>query len=115
MSVALVPPEVRRTVPAPLTWMVDVLAAALALRIAEPMSSRSDAPTAVKFTLAPEFAIAGLPPLVDGARRSRLVHVDALATTWEAWDVHDGTRLLVVAELDAERRGRCQYWCHPQH
>jgi hypothetical protein len=33
--------------------------------------------------------------VVDGARRSRLVHVDALATTWEAWDVQDGTRLLV--------------------
>ena len=42
-----------------------------------------------------DVAIAGLPPVVDGARRSRLVHVDALATTGEAWDVHDGTRLLV--------------------
>jgi hypothetical protein len=42
-----------------------------------------------------DVAIAGLPPVIDGARRGRLVHVDPLATTWEAWDVQDGTRLLV--------------------
>ena len=32
-----------------------------------------------------ELAHIGLPPVIDGARRSRLLHTDPIATTWEAW------------------------------
>lgn len=42
-----------------------------------------------------EIAEAELPPVIDGARRVRLLCADALATTWEAWDLWRGGRLLL--------------------
>ena len=42
-----------------------------------------------------EQACAGLPPVIDGARRGRLLAADPLATTWEAWRLDDGARLLL--------------------
>ena len=40
-----------------------------------------------------EIAHAALPPVIDGARRARLLHVDPIATTWEAWSTTGGQRL----------------------
>lgn len=42
-----------------------------------------------------EQACTGLPPVLAGARRGRLLAVDPLATTWEAWRLSDGARLLL--------------------
>lgn len=42
-----------------------------------------------------EQACAGLPPTIDGARRTRLLAADAIATTWEAWRSRDGARVLL--------------------
>ena len=42
-----------------------------------------------------ELADAELPPVLDGARRTRLLCADALATTWEGWDLASGRRLLL--------------------
>jgi len=40
-----------------------------------------------------EIAHGALPPVIDGARRSRLLHTDAISTTWEAWSTIGGQRL----------------------
>lgn len=42
-----------------------------------------------------ERAARALPPLFDGVRPVRLLHVDPLATTWEAWEARSGRRCLV--------------------
>jgi len=42
-----------------------------------------------------ELAWQTLPSVVDGARRPRLVEVDAISTTWEGWDQQDGHRVLL--------------------
>lgn len=42
-----------------------------------------------------EVAAEQLPPIIDGARRGRLLCADALSTTWEAWDIRHGGRLLL--------------------
>ncbi len=42
-----------------------------------------------------ELAHAALPPVIDGARRSRLLHTDAVTTTWEAWSTSGGQRLFL--------------------
>jgi hypothetical protein len=42
-----------------------------------------------------ELAHAHLPPVIDGARRSRLLHADPIATTWEAWDTGCGQRVFL--------------------
>lgn len=42
-----------------------------------------------------EVAAELLPPIIDGARRGRLLCADALATTWEGWDLRNGERLLL--------------------
>lgn len=41
-----------------------------------------------------EIAAIELPPIIDGARRLRLLCADAVTTTWEAWD-HRSGRLLM--------------------
>jgi len=42
-----------------------------------------------------ERAYAALPPIIDGARRDRLVWADPISTTWTGWDVHTGARLML--------------------
>lgn len=42
-----------------------------------------------------EVAGQELPPVIDGARRGRLLCADPLATTWEAWDTSRGTLALI--------------------
>jgi hypothetical protein len=42
-----------------------------------------------------ELAHLGLPPVIDGARRSRLLATDAISTTWEAWNLSGGERLFL--------------------
>jgi hypothetical protein len=42
-----------------------------------------------------ERAYTALPPLIDGARRDRLVWADAISTVWLGWDVHSGQRLVL--------------------
>jgi len=42
-----------------------------------------------------EQAVVGLPGVIDGARRGRLLDADDLATTWEAWRLRDGARLML--------------------
>ncbi len=42
-----------------------------------------------------ELAHAALPPVIDGARRCRLLHTDPIATTWEAWSTSGGQRLFL--------------------
>lgn len=42
-----------------------------------------------------ELAHDALPPVIDGARRSRLLHTDPIATTWEAWDTAGGHRMFL--------------------
>lgn len=42
-----------------------------------------------------ELACGGLPPVVDGVRRERLLAVDPLATTWEGWEIEGGGRTML--------------------
>lgn len=42
-----------------------------------------------------ELAHLALPPVIDGARRSRLLTTDAISTTWEAWNLTGGERLFL--------------------
>ncbi len=42
-----------------------------------------------------EISASDLPPLIDGARRDRLLCADAISTTWEAWHTDSGARLLL--------------------
>lgn len=42
-----------------------------------------------------ELAHLSLPPTIDGIRRSRLLATDAITTTWEGWDVNNGTRMFM--------------------
>ncbi len=42
-----------------------------------------------------ELATESLPPLIDGVRRTRLLAVDPLATTWEGWRTEDGQRVIM--------------------
>lgn len=42
-----------------------------------------------------ELAHLALPPVIDGARRSRLLATDAISTTWEAWSLTGGERLFL--------------------
>lgn len=42
-----------------------------------------------------ERAYTALPPIIDGARRDRLVWADAISTVWTGWDVHSGARLVL--------------------
>jgi len=42
-----------------------------------------------------ELAHLALPPVIDGARRSRLLAIDAISTTWEAWSLTGGERLFL--------------------
>lgn len=42
-----------------------------------------------------EISASDLPPLIDGARRDRLLCADAISTTWEAWSTATGGRLLL--------------------
>jgi len=42
-----------------------------------------------------ELATEALPPMIDGVRRARLLAVDPLATTWEAWRIDDGLRVVL--------------------
>lgn len=42
-----------------------------------------------------EISATDLPPLIDGARRDRLLCADAISTTWEAWHTATGARLLL--------------------
>ena len=42
-----------------------------------------------------EDAARGLPSVIDGVRRTRLVEHDVLATTWEGWQTNSGQRTLL--------------------
>jgi len=42
-----------------------------------------------------EDAARGLPPVIDGVRRTRLLEHDVLATTWEGWETSTGRRTLL--------------------
>ncbi|MGB0639904.1 MAG: hypothetical protein ACPGTU_11260, partial [Myxococcota bacterium] len=42
-----------------------------------------------------ELAHVALPPVIDGVRRSRLLHADAIATTWEGWSMTGGQRVFM--------------------
>ena len=42
-----------------------------------------------------ELAHSVLPPVIDGVRRSRLLHADAIATTWEGWSMTGGQRVFM--------------------
>ena len=42
-----------------------------------------------------ELAHAALPPIIDGVRRSRMLHCDAISTTWEGWSVSGGQRVFL--------------------
>lgn len=51
-----------------------------------------------------EVAGQELPPVIDGARRDRLLAADALSTTWEGWDTKSGARVLLRCIRPAWRR-----------
>ena len=42
-----------------------------------------------------ELAHAALPPVIDGVRRSRMLHCDAISTTWEGWSLNGGQRVFL--------------------
>jgi hypothetical protein len=42
-----------------------------------------------------ELAHTALPPVIDGVRRSRLLHADAVTTTWEGWSMTGGQRVFI--------------------
>ena len=42
-----------------------------------------------------ELAHLALPPVIDGVRRSRLLHFDAISTTWEGWSLTGGQRVFL--------------------
>lgn len=42
-----------------------------------------------------ERSHAGLPPVIDDARRDRLLWSDAISTVWTGWDIHSGARLVL--------------------
>ncbi|MDP6933342.1 MAG: hypothetical protein QGG40_10520, partial [Myxococcota bacterium] len=42
-----------------------------------------------------ELAMEGLPSVIDGARRVRLLHHDPISSTWDAWSTVDGQRVLL--------------------
>jgi hypothetical protein len=42
-----------------------------------------------------ELSFRDLPVLMDGARRTRLLSTDPLATTWEGWDLQTGQRVVM--------------------
>ena len=51
-----------------------------------------------------ETSAAELPPIIDGARRDRLLCADAISTTWEAWHTASGARLLLRCARPEWRR-----------
>lgn len=42
-----------------------------------------------------ERAYTALPPVIDGARRERLVWADPISTVWTGWDLDSGARMLL--------------------
>lgn len=42
-----------------------------------------------------ERSHAGLPPVIDDARRDRLLWSDAISTVWTGWNIHSGARLML--------------------
>ena len=62
---------------------------------AREQAEREGNDTALKRLRELELAHAALPPVIDGARRTRLLHTDAISTTWEAWSTTGGQRLFL--------------------
>jgi hypothetical protein len=42
-----------------------------------------------------ELAHLSLPPVIDGVRRTRMLTMDAISTTWEGWSLNGGERVFI--------------------
>jgi hypothetical protein len=50
----------------------------------------------------------GLPPVLDGIRRSRLLAADLISSTWEGWEIASG-RAVVVRYLSPQAKGDARW------